>query len=90
MKTALTFLIILAIAAGMFYLYWLAEKRHFTKTLHASKNWHVSNTENNTAFNFFGTYTQAIRELRDRVPGAIVVHVDETMAVIFFRIPSKS
>lgn len=90
MKTALSLFVVLLIVGGLIALYQRIQMRQLTKSRRKPAPWHLSNVENNTAFNFFGTYEQAIAEMRHRIPGALIVLVDDEMFVIFFKIPSKS
>lgn len=90
MKTAFSLFIVLLIVGSIITLYRRWELRQLTKSRRKPAPWHLSNVENNTAFNFYGTYDQAVAEMRHRIPGALIVLVDDEMFVIFFRIPSKS
>lgn len=59
--------------------------------------WHLSNVLTDSSFNFFGTYHEAVAELRHRIPGANIVHVDfddglegnSIGRVIFYNVPPK-
>lgn len=66
------------------WLIFRARKRADAQTP-ARFNWHVSHVLSDTTFNFYGTLGETIVELRVRVPGAVIVHIDPEYHVLFFR-----
>ena len=51
--------------------------------------WHISNARNDFKFDHFSRYDEALEELRDRVPGALIVHVDWELHVILFKTATR-
>lgn len=64
-------------------------RREFRELYEVPHWWHVSDARSALSFNHFGTYAEALDEMRARAPGASVVHVDHEWKAIFFRLPKS-
>lgn len=64
-------------------------RREFRLLYETPYIWHVSDARSALSFNHFGTYAEALEEMRNRAPGASVVHVDHEWKAIFFRLPKS-
>lgn len=94
MKNLLSVLIVVALVGGICWLFLKIQRRlqdrQVTESREQIANWHLSSVQNNSSFNYTGTYADALTELRQRIPGALVILVDDEMSVIFFSTPSQS
>ncbi len=71
----------------MFETLWTAIRRLFGFAPPEIAAWHVTEYNGPSSFNIEGTYADAVREMRARAPGSVILRVDAEWHVIFYSVP---